>query len=84
MEEALERGLDHGAKREGIPSGDQMDRRTKETHADGFPIRDERGEVLGPEVLDPAPQRHVRVGRDLSLHPDQSLNRRGSREVRSL
>ncbi len=83
VEEPLEGRLYHGPNRKRIARGDEVDRRAKETHADRIAIGDERREVVGPKVFEPAPERDVRVLGDLGLHSDKPLDRIRGRDLRS-
>jgi hypothetical protein len=53
-----------------------MQRSAVQRHPDRAPRLDRPRERLGPEVLEPRPERDVRVPRHLRLHRDEALDRR--------
>ena len=73
----LENRLHHGAQRQAVACGDEMDRRAHERGAHCVSIRNQPRELFGLEPLKTRPQRHIRIARYLRLHADEVLNRRG-------
>jgi hypothetical protein len=60
-----------------------MNGRPQDDDANNSPLEQELGELLGPEPLEPRPQRRVGIQRHLSLKPDQVLDGVLRRQIRA-
>ena len=60
-------------EREAVAGGDEVNRRPHELRADRSAFGDQSAELLGIEVVEPRPERHVRVSRLLGLHAHEPL-----------
>ncbi len=79
-EHALDDGVHQRTQPAHVARGDQMDRRPHQGGSNRAPRGDQVGKLLGLEAFQPRPQPHVRVDRDLGLHPDEPFDRAGGRE----
>src|SRR5438034_11423528 len=84
IEAPLEHRLDDRAHREAVAGRHEVESGAHQRSPDRGAVRDELRQRGGIEVLEPAPEGHVRVRGDLGLHPHQVLDRVRNGELMSL
>ena len=73
--------LHERAQQQAVVGGDEVDRPAHDADAHELPALEQLRHRLRPEVLEPRPERRVRVVRHLCLHPDEVVD--GSSGARS-
>jgi len=73
--------LHDGTQRQAVAGGDQVDGRPHQRGANRLPPGDQVGQLVVTEALQPRPQADVWIRGHLGLHADQSLDRRGRRQL---
>jgi len=79
---SVEHGLHERAQHQAVVGADEMERGAHGDDADDAPLEQQRRELLRTEMIEPRPQRRVRVQRDLRLQTDEVLDRVEHRQGR--